>query len=682
MAEDDPGVDRPESDEVAADEVGGGGLDDDLDVETLSPGARFAFDERPYAFEKSHVEAAVALLLEVAETGHHAGEAMRRVASTRGVAEEQAPLIRELWLALNYRLRLHLQGEDAGCDLVPATAVGDSSWPPQPHTVTSEVRELWREVAQDSTLPDPVRAHFNDLLVVAKDPSPHIHAETAAEAYLSVAAAMDATAFKATETLVRAWELSRRFKLVTVEARAVGQMLDFVSSGLDAGPGLPGVVLPALSTCCAALHPARSGAFDPAMPARVDQLLQRALRTYRRSDLTSEIARLIRQRSSGAEEIEATHRAEVQARLDEADRATSAAVRMHFLNAAAQLAGDLGLGDLRQHAIRELQRISPDDLGLQRIAVEGSLPRDVFEGYFDQFTQSPDRRDGLMAFLHSECPTGDVAQLRRTADDLARISVLRRLFPVVVLGPDGLPVVEASSEEDKDEHDIAGIAAQQAATYGRLLAEGLFRVRDRYGVPDRDELTLLIADGGRGDAVLSERLAVAMEMYWAEDFSSCVHVAAPLVEAAARSLLRFLDEAVYRTQKAQVRGGYVGLHSLIEALESLDLDPSWAYHLKWLLISPYGPNLRNSVAHGFGGGANPVHAALVLRSAALLVLLLPPADQIGSGGPSSEEYRAELRSLLPRPVSSPVPWPEPSIGSLVRNLIARIGRSLRAVLRR
>lgn len=330
----------------------------------------------------------------------------------------------------------------------------------------------------------------------------------------------------------------------------------------------------------------------------------------------------MRQRNLDGEAIDSINRTEVRSRLDLADSAPSAAVRMHFLHAAAVLARDLGLDDMRAEAVRLLQQIKREDLDLMRIAVAGRIPRDTVELYLEQYTISPDWRDGVLAFLHSDPPTGDLERLRTMAADLTKVSVLRRLFPVVVLGPDGLPVVEAASEAEKDDHDLAGVARQHANSFGRLLADGLCRVGDRYGAPDRADLTLLLANNGRGDPVLSDRLAAAFELYWAGDYSSSVHVAAPLAEAAARALLRMLDEAIYRTQKAQVRGGYVGLHVLIEALERLDLDPSWAYYLKWLFVSAYGPNLRNSVAHGFGGADDPLHAALVLRGAGLLVLLV------------------------------------------------------------
>jgi hypothetical protein len=625
-------------------------------MQDFAPADRFAFNDHPYVFDAVHLAVAAELLSAARRPGHSEAEHLRRVAQDLGLADDMAPLVRELWLALNYHLTVQHHGKPAGCELGPATVGDDHSWPPSPPEVSADVRSLWQSLAGDAGLPAAIAARLNDLLVVSRIASPQVHARAAAEAYLADATRGPDQDLDATASLVRAWDLSRRFKLEVVEAAAVNAMLDYATVGLDAGPNRPGVVVPVLCACAAALHPTRETTLHEANAHRLDVLLQRSMATYRRDYLVSEIAQLMRQRTPDAEAIDAINRSEVQSRLDLADASPSVAVRMHFLHAAAGLARDLGVEDMRAEAVRLLQRIKPAELELKRVAVAGRLPRDSVEEYLDQYTISPDWRDGVMAFLHSDPPTGNLERLRDTTADLNRVAVLRRLFPVVVLGPDGLPVVEADSDADKDDHDLAGVAKQHAVSFGRLLAEGLYRVGTRYGAPDRKDLSLLLANNGRGDPVLSDRLARAFELYWAGDYSSCVHVAAPLAEAAARALLRTLDEAIYRTHKPQVRGGYVGLYALIDALQRLDLDPSWAFYLKWLLVSPYGPNLRNSIAHGFGGGDNPLDAALVLRGVGLLVWILPAPEAI-EAAPDEDVFRSELRGLLSEPVEDPVPWP-------------------------
>jgi Domain of unknown function (DUF4209) len=103
----------------------------------------------------------------------------------------------------------------------------------------------------------------------------------------------------------------------------------------------------------------------------------------------------------------------------------------------------------------------------------------------------------------------------------------------------------------------------------------------------------------------------------------------PKIEAAARSLLRALDEGIYQVQVSRDPGGYPGLYVLLNELESLALDEDWAWFLRWLLLGPIGQNVRNDVAHGFVSDLRPEYVALVLRAAAILITAAPVADDLG-----------------------------------------------------
>ncbi len=101
-------------------------------------------------------------------------------------------------------------------------------------------------------------------------------------------------------------------------------------------------------------------------------------------------------------------------------------------------------------------------------------------------------------------------------------------------------------------------------------------------------------------------------------------------------------------------GGYVGLYVLLDELERLALDPSWAYFFRWLLLGPYGANLRNDVAHGFVFDPGPVYAALTLRAVSVLALVAGPLpdDQFGAQ-PDDESMnprsRTEVNTVLAQP---------------------------------
>ncbi len=162
-----------------------------------------------------------------------------------------------------------------------------------------------------------------------------------------------------------------------------------------------------------------------------------------------------------------------------------------------------------------------------------------------------------------------------------------------------------------------------------------------------------LSRNGVGDAQLARSLAKAFRHFWAGDFESCVHLVTPKIEAAARSLLRELDEGVYRVQNGAALGGCPGLGVLLGELNKLALDETWAYFLGWLLHDRYGMNLRNEVAHGFLAETSPIYAALTLRAAALLVTVAGPNREDRGGSsiatPTLERGREDVLALLGTP---------------------------------
>jgi hypothetical protein len=78
------------------------------------------------------------------------------------------------------------------------------------------------------------------------------------------------------------------------------------------------------------------------------------------------------------------------------------------------------------------------------------------------------------------------------------------------------------------------VAQIRAENYGRLLPEGLTRFADRYGIPTEDNLVTYLLSRGARDQALARSLAKAMRHFWHHDTESCIHLATPKVEAAAR----------------------------------------------------------------------------------------------------------------------------------------------------
>ena len=61
----------------------------------------------------------------------------------------------------------------------------------------------------------------------------------------------------------------------------------------------------------------------------------------------------------------------------------------------------------------ELQAIPVRDLGLRRHSTSIRVPADQVERFLHGFTASPEWRDGMRFFLSTDCPVGDLSQLRQ-----------------------------------------------------------------------------------------------------------------------------------------------------------------------------------------------------------------------------------------------------------------------------
>jgi hypothetical protein len=339
---------------------------------------------------------------------------------------------------------------------------------------------------------------------------------------------------------------------------------------------------------------------------------------------------------------------------------------MH-LSQAVEIARARGLTDMVREVTAELQAIPVKDLGLKSHSTSVRVPPDQLERFLNGFTASPEWRDGMRFFLRTDCPTGELSELRQQAQDIARLAVLRSVIPTTILGADGLPRWTAQSAEDREAETVATCARIRAESQGQLLAQGLVRLAERYGTPGEAALAAFLSENGQSDSVLATSLARAFLHFWRGDYEACAHVAVPKVEAAARALLRELDEGIYKLQVGQAQGQYPMLHPLLKELEELAMDESWIYFLRWLLLAPPGMNVRNDLAHGFIGNISPIYAALILRAAALLITVtgpLPPsavsvavADQPADLAPLPHRDRDDILGLLSHPVPSPVPAP-------------------------
>ncbi len=529
-----------------------------------------------------------------------------------------AALIRELGCTFLYRLRIDRGGDQPapGATLEPKDAsqpsflrpIGDA--PP-------DVSTLWEALIGVVTHARPL-ARLHDLLFTARRGKLGEHGRLAIAHYLD--AAPEASEHDRVEMLLRAWTLARAMKRGADEntARAAMWVLVEDHANRDDG-GAPGVTLPLLNALLVAPR-------DPAVTASEpdpDSLLDDLAAKYHEDFLLDRIALFQRRRANGGEtKLNAIDRRRVQARLDHAAASTDGHVRMHFLERAAALARDLGLDDLADTAVIAMQNISPDELKWVHFSASAAVSVQVYESYLRVFDFIPDWRAGLGEWLATGAPSGAYSGNVRAARDRGKVSVLRHIFGSTTVGAHGLPQ-QSSGTSVALERDIRQGEESLARNQGRVLAMALDRIRALGLDVTDDQITdWLVATYG-SDPALANRLARSLVLFWDGRYDEAAHTVASIVEAGARSLLREVDEPLYRVEKGKSVGQFPGLGAMLPKLHSRGLTKDWQRYFEVVLL-PEGLNLRNIMAHGLAARIGRVDALLILRAAALFVVISPP----------------------------------------------------------
>ena len=536
----------------------------------------------PYAFDASHIPVAAAVLdraFSVAERWNVA-EAVRDELRTRGLSDADA-LARELARVPYWRLDVETQPRVSTARL---PLLG-------PVDVTPAVVELWCAIEPLLTSP-AARAVVADILWERRVQPAASYARVAADSHLERASGLPAS-LESSDSILRAWDLSRRIGDVARADQAESTALAVAAEALETDDYNPGVTLPLLTLLTA--PPIQGQVRDGSFAETLNRLLERALDAYAFHD-AGEVVGLMRRLADTPEEVARLELRHTTLLLNQALGTPDGLLKQSRLEEVIALARRYQQPEIVENATAALQSISVASLGLQRIETTHTLPIDIRESALDRYTRGRNWRDGLDAFLSTPPPTGRRSDLDRAARDYLNGGFIHTLFRRVALTAEGLP--SHTTEGDDLARATAHVAGFSAAVNGELMATGLSRAGQRFGVPHVDEIARHLIARGASDQDLANALARAFQHYWRSDFDSALHVITPRIETAARSLLRELDVAIYRTQVGQSKGGYVGLLLLVEHLENLALDPDWAYYLRYVLLGPHGMNLRNDVAHG------------------------------------------------------------------------------------
>ncbi|MEU4770023.1 hypothetical protein AB0H12_43075 [Actinosynnema sp. NPDC023794] len=527
----------------------------------------------------------------------------------------------------------HEEIPQAGAELSPLD--GPSLLPMAMRDAPSDVRDAWLALASEVTHP-VARARLYDIAFTLRLSRNSRHtAEQAARAYVDGVGGSQRPQVQA-DGVVRAWTLARSVGSTALEQEIATIMLALACDMVDRDEH-PYAVIPML---CALIAPPR-GKTAEAIDPRVDDVLERALATYPQTHVLKDLAAVVRKRAAGdAARVDAANRRLIEAMLAEARAATEPMIIRMLFHDAASVARQLGVPDLEKIAVAALQ--SAPALAWDSTAYTVNLPASFFDLYLPGFDEATDWREALSIWLHTGSPTGRHETNLATTRQTRQASVIRYLATTVVFRDGDMPARTLSGDEEMFARDLARTELHYLGTHGVFLANALYMIATRFGIPSRDDLETFLLDSG-ADPTLMNVLATALQLFWVAEYDAAVHLAVPKVEAAARALLLEINEPVYRAAVGDGTGTFPGLGVLLPLLVANDFDPDWERFLRTFLLGD-GSNVRNLAAHGFIHNIDPVNAAAALRALAVLALLAPE--------PAVQRDAATVRSALANPTGA------------------------------
>lgn len=536
--------------------------------------------------------------------------------------EQEQGDIQTGWLmtAFDYGLARRVGQERGRSDAFGAQIeAGGMTYPTPIGQVPEEVVTLWASTADRVQMPGP-RARLHHLLFERGHGNKGTHGREAAAAYLALGTGSWDRLERA-NSLHWAVDLSKRIGDVQGAAKVYPALVALATESMDQERKEPGVALHALEVL----------AFDDSRNPELLRLLERAREVYGDDPfLTGHTIRIQEQVfKSDQAKREQLRRETVEAYIAHADKFPAGLMRMLFLEDAVKLANQYGLPDLADKATEALQQISIDDLELKMISASASIPAEVVDAHVAAFVEQQSLGDVLKTLASAGAPTGNIDRNVQSTQMIAKETPFASMIPTKHLGQDGLTRYTTTSESDRlDEQlsriEIIGLGMGGEVT-ARVLAEALARF-----LPSEDDLTSMLQGLPHVSVSMARSLARALLDFQHESFEEATTVAMPRIESLVRALCQEKGVLRYRVQRDQkdgpsIRGQYPQLGALLVQLRPW-MDRSWDRFLWTFLVSPFGPNFRNELLHGYTEEVTRTHAALTIL-AALRLALVPVSSE-------------------------------------------------------
>ncbi len=539
------------------------------------------------------------------------------------------------WWAMRYHLQIEGAPRKERATMEPESeGSNEETQPPRVTDVAPEVVEAWAQLAALVTTPSAI-ATLRHLLFQARHGNVPENARQAADAYCDLANTesrlFDAVfAARAAVRLARAVDDKERHEV------ALKCLAEVTRRATDGGPSQSfGAVMRGLETLLAEKAPAASELLDRAhsiwpIGEQADQLLVLALSAVTDS---SERKKLWTDR--------------VENFLTIAGHTDSNIIRATRLRQAAEIAELSGIKELRIRATKLLQDVRHLDLEMMRIHVSTRRFQEQWEETIAMVLGDLSAADGLQintsdpehegespkekkqptwalrlrAFGNFEAPTGDPETNRTVVRAHRAAAPLQALFPLQLQTPEGLPLFTPSNDDERFELDMVRWETQLLEQWVYILSDALQRIGAE-GTPARTEVERFFLVGHAVTANEAGMLSRALERYWSGDAEAAAFTAFPLIEALLRNAALAAGQGIYRLQKKQSPGQYVGIGALLDLfVESYDVNERDRRFFNALLNHPGGWNVRNLMAHGYVLRAGSALAAVLIYASMKIVLL-------------------------------------------------------------
>lgn len=583
-----------------------------------------------YEFNPSDVQAVSGLLEKVASPSDELFQIWEQLSLSEEFKLLDEPLRVEIDFLFSYELQEDF-GTAGDVNLVQS-ALSLTITRPMSETPAA-AWSLWAEVHQILP-PSTMRAHVADILLTARiKPKPE-HATATVGSYLVAAELDDVTAQQVALSLARANTIARSRRMaeeLTVRHAMRTNSEAFAGKKDTSGPAL--TLLSALS-----VDP-RIGSMPEDERAAIRSLLLAigGASTF----FTDEIAKSLARLANNPAELESARRWHAEQYLALAHVNDNGMLKMHHAQTAASYAGDYGLSDVRDAAVLVMQSVNHESMGWESVHHDVALSKNAFRSHLRRYGRARDWGHALVSFLDSPSPSGDHEANKRTARRAAKGSI-RALIPTTVYGAHGLP---ERTNADFVEGEITRTETIKLSTTSITLALELEHIRERFTTPPNGEVAKWMVETFSADESLAHYFSESLDLHWAGKHSDSARLSMPLIENAARGLLRALDEPLYRTQRGDSPGRFPAMDFYVDALAKRDLDPDWVRALRMTLLTP-GMNLRNLAAHGFMMDFSEQQSALLLRLAGFFCAMpinLEQQDQETLPAMKRKKLRRRLR---------------------------------------